>query len=312
MTHLLQQFPLKRRINWLTVIIAVLALAAVVVWQWEFVWGQLPGAVGAPEETIVVTSRADQSDPEVRLAVLGDVGTGEPDALATANLVVESSSPDNFDGLVLLGDNVYPDGEPSRLDATILEPFGPVLDDGAALLAVLGNHDVAYGNGDAQVETLGLPGRWYSVEIESVLFIGLDSNLVADSEQTTWLETTLANSDPTQWVIVAMHHPAYSAGYHGATSDVQKSWVPLFEQYDVDLVLAGHDHDYQRMFPINGVHYIVSGGGSQLRATRFADYTSYAASVLHFVDIEVWDDRMDLTAVSKDGPFDQVTITADR
>ena len=293
----------------MTVIIAVIALTAVVVWQWEFLWGQLPGAVGAPEETIVVTSGADQSDPEVRFAVLGDVGTGEPDALDTANLVVESSSADNFDGLVLLGDNVYPDGEASRLEATVLEPFGPVLDDGAALLAVLGNHDVTYA--DAQVEILGLPGRWYSVEIESVLFIGLDSNLVADTEQMTWLETTLADSDQAQWVIVAMHHPAYSAGWHGATANVQESWVPLFEEYDVDLVLAGHDHDYQRMFPINGVHYIVSGGGSQLRPTRFADYTFYAASVLHFVDIEVWDDRMELTAISKDGPFDQVIIKGD-
>ena len=46
-------------------IIAVVALAAVVVWQWEFLWGELPGAVGAPEETIVVTSRADSADAKL-------------------------------------------------------------------------------------------------------------------------------------------------------------------------------------------------------------------------------------------------------
>lgn len=283
---------------------------AILVTQWEFLWGVMPGRVGAPEATIVVTTLAEETEPVARLAVLGDVGTGEPDEWATANLVVEAGVTDPFDGLVLLGDNVYEDGDPERLDATVFDPFGPVLDQGTDLLPVLGNHDVYDGNGEGQVEILGMPGRWYSEEIGSVLFIGLDSNIVGNSEQLSWLGDTLADRDPTQWVIVAMHHPAYSAGWHGPTWDVRLNWVPLFEQHDVDLVLAGHDHDYQRMSPMNGVQYIVSGGGSRIRPTDEAEFTEYAASVLHYLDITVWEDRLEVTAVSSEGPFDHVTITS--
>jgi hypothetical protein len=105
-----------------------------------------------------------------------------------------------------------------------------------------------------------------------------------------------------------MHHPAYSAGYHGSNKDVQETWVPIFERYDVDLVLSGHDHDYQRTEPIQGVTYIVSGGGSKIRPTDRAEFTAYAASVLHFLDIGVWEDRIEVTAHSADGAFDRTVI----
>ena len=299
----------NRRTLWLALVVALVALAAILVTQWEFLWGIMPGRVGAPEATIVVTTLVEETEPVARLAVLGDVGTGEADEWATANLVVEASDPHPFDGLVLLGDNVYPDGNPDRLEATVFDPFGPVLDQGTDLLAVLGNHDVDSGYAEGQVEALSMPGRWYSEEIGSVLFIGLDSNVVENSDQMRWLESTLADTDPNQWVIVAMHHPAYSGGFHGPTWDVRLDWVPLFEQHGVDLVLAGHDHDYQRMVPIEGVTYIVSGGGARLRPADYADDTEYAASVLHYLDIAVWEDRVEVTAVSSAGAFDHVTIT---
>lgn len=304
------QSQTNKRTRGLALLVAIVAVAALVITQWELIWTSMPGRIGAPEATIAITVPVDDTGPEVRLAVLGDVGTGDADEWATANLVVEAASEDPFDGLVLLGDNAYPKGDPERLDATVFDPFGPVLDEGAVLLAVLGNHDVKAGNAQGQVDALGMPGRWYSTEIGSVLFIGLDSNLVDDPDQMSWLESSLADSESAQWVIVGMHHPAYSAGYHGSTKDVQRNWAPLFERFDVDLVLAGHDHDYQRIMPINGVTYIVSGGGSQTRVTDEASYTSYAAAVLHFLDITVWEDRIEVTAVSGDGPFDHVTITA--
>ena len=256
-----------------------------------------------PDEPLTPT------EPPARLAVLGDVGTGDEVEQATADLVAAYGETDPFDGLVLLGDNVYPDGDPDRLDATVFDPFAPVLDRGASLLPVLGNHDVRDGNGPGQVEELGMPGRWYATGVGPALFIGLDSTLAEDSDQREWLETTLANSSA-EIIIVAMHHPAYSAGYHGSDERVQDTWVPLFEEYEVDLVLAGHDHDYQRSIPLDGVTYVVSGGGAKLRPAGTADFTAHSASVYHFVDIEVWDDRLVLHATSRDGVFDQATIWA--
>ena len=275
--------------------------------HWQSVWAALPGTVGAPELTSPVEVRSEGEQPVVRLAVVGDVGTGEADEIAIAELVARLGRTDPFDGLVLLGDNVYPNGDPARLDATVFDPFAEVLDAGARLLPVLGNHDVQDGNGPGQVEGLGMPGRWYATEIGPVLFVGLDSTLVDDAGQLEWLNATLEGSSA-EFILVAMHHPAFSAGYHGSESSVQESWVPILEQHHVDLVLAGHDHDYQRSVPIGGVTYVVSGGGAKLRPTGRSDFTAYSASVLHFVDVGIWNDRIELRAISQDGMFDEFTI----
>lgn len=286
---------------------AVLAVTSVGLTATPVVWGMLPGRIGAPEVVFPVELRAGHEEPGLRLAVVGDVGTGDEHAWATAGLVSQLGFGDPFDGLVLLGDNVYPNGDPARLGATVFEPYGDVLTGGAALLPVLGNHDVRDGNAVGQMEGLGMPGRWYAETLGPLLFIGLDSTSVDDPIQRRWLEATLAANDST-WVIVAMHHPAFSAGFHGSDESVQEGFVPLFERYGVDLVLAGHDHDYQRTEPINGVTYVVSGGGAKIRPTGRAEFTAYSASVLHFLDLGVWSDRVEVRAVSEDGVFDEVTI----
>ena len=238
---------------------------------------------------------------------MGDVGTGDDNEWATAEAAAKAGAVDPFDALVLLGDNVYPDGDPDRLDATVFQPFKWLLDDGARLLPVLGNHDVRDGNGDAQVARLGMPGRWYATRVGPALVVSLDSNRVEDEAQLEWLEATLAAAT-SDFVIVSMHHPAYSAGQHGSTGDVQRHWVPLFEKYDVDLALAGHDHDYQRSHPIDGVVYVVSGGAAKLRPTGSADFTAYSASVLHFVVLDVYRSRIELTAIGHNGVIDRAVV----
>jgi hypothetical protein len=80
--------------------------------------------------------------------------------------------------------------------------------------------------------------------------------------QTAWLERTLksARSDPSiDWVIAQMHQIACSSSVTGNGSDlgIRQSWLPLFDQYQVDLVLNGHDHDYERSFPCRGFDRMV-------------------------------------------------------
>jgi hypothetical protein len=75
--------------------------------------------------------------------------------------------------------------------------------------------------------------------------------------QTTWLEQTLAagRSDPSiDWIIVQMHQISCSSSANGNGSDlgIRQAWLPLFDEYQVDLVLCGHDHDYERSFPVRG------------------------------------------------------------
>ncbi len=72
--------------------------------------------------------------------------------------------------------------------------------------------------------------------------------------QTAWLERTLAagrRDETVDWIIVQMHQCAASSSSTGNGSDlgIRQEWLPLFDRYQVDLVLCGHDHDYERSFP---------------------------------------------------------------
>ncbi|WP_174364574.1 fibronectin type III domain-containing protein [uncultured Caballeronia sp.] len=79
-------------------------------------------------------------------------------------------------------------------------------------------------------------------------------------EQTRWLEKTLrhaADDDDIDWIIVQMHQDALSSSKTGNGSDkgIREAWLPLFDQYGVDLVLCGHDHDYERSHPVRGCNH---------------------------------------------------------
>jgi Purple acid Phosphatase, N-terminal domain/Calcineurin-like phosphoesterase len=88
--------------------------------------------------------------------------------------------------------------------------------------------------------------------------------------QTQWLATTLetAAADTTiDWIIVQMHQTALSSSHdNGSDLGIREAWLPLFDQYQVDLVLCGHDHDYERSFPVRGFNHNqgtgITGSGS--------------------------------------------------
>jgi hypothetical protein len=254
------------------------------------------GPLGAGE----LPEIAGAEPPELRLAVAGDVGTGEEDEQRTATAMDLTEGDGEYAALLLLGDNVYPYGDPALLQKNVYQPFAGVLDGDTRLLAVLGNHDADDGYGDAQAVAIGMPARWYATRIGDVLILSLDSNDPENPDQLTWLESTLADNDAT-WTIATLHHPPYSGGWHGSNLDVRDAFVPLFERYGVQLVLAGHDHDYQRSENIGGVTYVVTGGAAKLRPANRAEFTEVAASRYHFVDLAIWPDHLDLRAIDADG-----------
>jgi hypothetical protein len=69
----------------------------------------------------------------------------------------------------------------------------------------------------------------------------------------------------------------------------------------VQLVLSGHDHDYQRSVPIDGVTYVVSGAAGRPRRTGTAPFTAVSWAWLHAVELAVWSDRLVVRAVGRDG-----------
>ncbi|MDP2292267.1 MAG: metallophosphoesterase [Actinomycetota bacterium] len=246
--------------------------------------------------------------PNFHIAAAGDTGDAGSRLDSTGVAIERIGEQYPFDALLLLGDLVYPSGDPSKLQSLVDEPFAGVLDQGAELLAILGNHDVKSDQGDQIMHDLGMPGRYWARTFGEVLVVGLDSTEMDDAAQLTFLESTLANSEA-NWKIVALHHPPYSAGYQGSSKDARRTFSPIFERYGVQLVLSGHDHDYQRSEPINGVTYVVSGAGSGTRRTGEDDFTAVAYSFIHFTDVAVFDDQLVIRAVDTAGRVaDEATI----
>jgi hypothetical protein len=296
------------RARWIVASVVVVALLAA---YWIRLGPQtismLTHRKGAPTTTWEVQPFAPSDRPQLRIAAAGDVGEGEEEEWQTAWSMHQLADDDPYDVLLMLGDNVYPDGDPARLDQTVFRPFEIVLEDGTRLDAIVGNHDAGYA--DQQMQVMGMDGRWWAQHLPGdVLLIGLDGNNPTDPDQLAFLESTLADATE-RWRIVAVHEPPYSAGYQGSDLAVRDAFVPLFERYGVQLVLSGHEHDYQRSIPINGVTYIISGAGGRTRGTGEDTFTAASWSVLHFTDVNVYRDHLLVRAIDQDGQaFDQVEI----
>lgn len=285
---------------------SVVAFGQATTWNW--IESQWRLDVGAPATTTPYPD--DIGEPLVRLAAAGDVGTGGDAQRATAAAMDRLEQDQEFDALLLLGDNIYPAGDPAAIESKLLDPLAPVLDGPTQLIAALGNHDVQTGDGDPQIAALDMPGRWYEREIGPVRVIVVDSTRADDPDQITWLRQTLSTPTDADWTIVIQHHPPFSAGYHGSHGPSDANLVPLYTEFGVDLVLAGHDHDYQRTSPQGGVTYIVSGGAAKLRPTDRAPFTEYAASTYHFTELAVYADRLEIRAVDQNGEvFDTATLS---
>jgi len=97
-----------------------------------------------------------------------------------------------------------------------------------------------------------------TIEAGTSLYIRGYSN----GAQTRWLEETLSaasKDESVDWIIVQMHQDALSSSRSGNGSDkgIRETWLPLFDRYGVDLVLCGHDHDYERSWPVRGCNHNV-------------------------------------------------------
>jgi len=263
-----------------------------------------PSGLGQPAPAIT-------DKPEARIAIAGDTGTRSATEAATARrMELEAERQGKpYDALILLGDIVYQDGDSALTRQSVTDPFAPILE-AAELIPMLGNHDVRSDEEDGILSELGRESAWYVERVGPLRVIVLDSNRVDDEEQNTWLRQVLAEEQPAgTWTVAAMHHAPFSAGQHGSNEDIQRAWVPLFAQAGLPLVLAGHDHDYERSYPQGGVTYVVSGAGAKLRRVGREDFTAVSTSTLHFLELLVYEDRLEGRAIDQQGNLiDKFTI----
>jgi len=294
-------------------ILALLAIALPLLTSYEvrewaadtFLPSRVHNADPTPPFTPTVTTA-----PALRFIVVGDAGTGGRGQRQIAGSMARVAATDSTSLVLMLGDNFYERGVQSITDPQWLDKFETVYHHPSLQIpffAVLGNHDY-HGNPQAQVDYTATSGRWvmpsrfysrlFSVDDSTdVDLFFLDTNILSDMgravrdsasymPQLRWLESELKQSHA-RWKIVAGHHPVYSNGRHGNDPQLGQLLEPLLVRHNVDIYLAGHDHDLQILEPVQGVYHIVSGAGGKDRDVDWKDNTIFAATRLGFVRITV-------------------------
>jgi acid phosphatase type 7 len=179
------------------------------------------------------------------------------------------------------GDDAYEDGTPVEFQTCYDPTWGAFKD--RTLLPAAGNHDFNTPGGAGYFgyfgARAGTPGEgWYSTDIGGWHIVVLNSNCTIvgcgpGSPQYTWLQEDLADH-PTVCTLAIWHHPRFSSGFHQNALAVAPFWA-LLSAAHADLIINGHDHDYERFAPqspagaldtVDGIREIVVGtGGAPLR-----------------------------------------------
>ena len=192
------------------------------------------------------------------------------------------------------GDDAYESGSPTDFRTCYDPTWGAFKD--RTLLPALGNHELMTPGGAGYFEYFGAragtPGEgWYSADVGAWHVVVLDSNCTIvgcgpGSAQYDWLAADL-KAHPALCTMAIWHHPRFSSGYHHNDLAVAPFWS-LLSAAHADLVINGHDHDYERFAPqspdgradpSDGIREIVVGtGGAALRSFRQTEPNRQAAS----------------------------------
>jgi acid phosphatase type 7 len=249
---------------------------------------------------------ADDPDP-VRFLAFGDSGGNNSDQHALLDQMFDVP----YSLMIHTGDLAYDDGSIGQYESTVFGVYSELFRS-IPFFPAAGNHDYNTSSGAPFRSVFALPGnngeKWYSYDWGRVHFVALDTE--SDyATQVKWLDEDLAAS-PLPWKIVYLHRPPYSSGEHGSDTGLRTKLAPVLEKHHVQLVLAGHDHDYERMKPVNGVNYVVTGGGGiGTRDVGTSSFTAFSAAVIHFVYGEVTADQLVLHAIDGTGvEFDSLVI----
>jgi len=241
-----------------------------------------PDGTGSPRATAAASGASTPLPAEVVLVGAGDIGRCDATTDDDTAALVET-----LPGIVFtLGDNAYEHGTEGEYRDCFGPSWGRFKD--RIQLPVPGNHEYETRGAEGYRSYFGdravRDGRtWYSQEVGAWHVIVLDSTCDgveggcdADSPQVRWLRDDLAASRA-RCTLALFHHPRFSSGEHGSDRHVGPFWDALYDR-GADLVLNGHDHDYERFAPQDpegrrdderGLMELVAGtGGAALRAFR--------------------------------------------
>ena len=220
---------------------------------------------------LIASAARAQSDSVTVVLAAGDIAACTPGAELTAKLL------DTLSGTILIpGDAAYYSRRNPQPYRTCFAPTWGRHQ--ARIRPVPGNHDADPDGMRRYFDYFGdaagpQPGGYYSFDAGAWHVVALNSNLAmdADSPQGRWLAETLARNT-TRCVLALLHHPPFSSGPYAPDANVT-AVLPLLARGGVDVVVAGHDHLYERLAPMNATGardargmrtFVVGVGGNQL------------------------------------------------
>lgn len=228
-----------------------------------------PTNTASPLPNITLTS-TQVAGQVTRFAVIGDYGSHDANELGVANLV-KSWNPDF---IITTGDNNYESGAASTIDINIGQYYHDYIGNyhgayGAGsvenrFFPSLGNHDHVAANAQPYIDYFTLPGNeyYYDYVRGDIHFFVLDHYMFGGTSQTgetaLWLKAGLAAST-SRWNIVYFHAAPYTSGI-GNSSYLPMRWP--FAAWGADVVMAGHEHSYERLTE-DGITYFVNGAGGR-------------------------------------------------
>lgn len=191
----------------------------------------------------------------------------------------------------------------------------------------IGNHEYGgFGNGNPVTwfeQFVSQPGNeyYFAITYGNSRFIILNPqeehgpyNVAPGTAQYDWLIKEFESGEykNATFHFVFLHEPPYSEGWSGGYYDGESSLrinlVPLLEKYGVDMLFAGHTHDYERGRQ-NGTYYIITGGGgSSLDDTIYYDWPhiELVRFIYHFSEIKINGTRLEFKAIDRNGKvFDE-------
>jgi acid phosphatase type 7 len=214
---------------------------------------------------------APDSSRGARFVYLGDAQTG----LEGWGRLLSAAYHQNpgIDFVLLAGDLVDRGNERTNWDHFFLRGAGVF--DRVPLMPCVGNHEyLDLGprlyraffelprNGPQGIDT----DLVYQFECGDACVVVLDSTLAVCDQalarrQAVWLDRALSHSKAS-WKVVMFHHPVYPSHPRRDSPAMREHWVPIFDKHHVDLVLQGHDHAYQRTYPLRGHRRVDRAGGA--------------------------------------------------
>jgi predicted phosphodiesterase len=250
-----------------------------------------------------------EKDRRFRFGAFGDTRTGH----SVHRSIVEALDREKVDFTVHTGDMVDRGGRQDQW-TRFFQIERPLLVD-TPIMPLVGNHDVS---GRDYFRRYFLHALWAQNEHYFVRdwgnlrVVGVDSGIECREgcSQYYFAERALAEGARLgKLMVMALHYPPYSSGEHGSSSDVQSPISTLARRHGVELVLTGHDHNYERTQPIDGTTYIVTGSsGAPIRPLRPRWFTAEARTEPHYVLVDVEPERLIVRAVNLAGDTFDTTV----